>query len=67
MDILFWFCLLFSIRGMCEGKTRDKSNSFTLVGGEHAESVLQMFSELPISQCKKGNMAATCYKIHDTA
>lgn len=52
---------------MCEGKTRDKSNSFTLVGGEHAESVLQMFSELPISQCKKGNMAATCYKIHDTA
>lgn len=34
---------------------------------ELAASVLHMFSELPISQCKKGNMSASCYKICDTA
>ena len=33
---------------------------------ELAESVLLMFSELPVSQCKKGNMSDSCYKIHDT-
>ena len=34
---------------------------------ELAESVLLMFSELPVSQCKKGNMSDSCYKIRDTA
>lgn len=41
---------------MCKGKMRDKSNFFTLVGNELNEHKLQMFSELPVSQCKKGNM-----------
>lgn len=41
---------------MCKGKIRDKSNAFTLVGSELNENKLHMFSELPVSQCKKGNM-----------
>ena len=34
---------------------------------ELAESMLLMFSELPDSQCKKGSMSDSCYKILDTA
>lgn len=41
---------------MCKGKIKDKSNAFPLVGRELNENKLQMFSELPISQCKKGHM-----------